>query len=57
MMSIIEPLMIVILGVVVAGVMVSVLVPMYSMYGNIDENTGAVFSWLAQTAGRFLNRF
>ena len=51
MMSIIEPLMIVILGVVVAGV------PMYSMYGNIDENTGAVFSWLAQTAGRFLNRF
>ena len=39
MMSIIEPLMIVILGVVVAGVMVSVLVPMYSMYGNIDENT------------------
>ena len=57
MMSIIEPLMIVILGVVVAGVMVSVLVPMYSMYGNIEENTGAVFSWLAQTAGRFLNRF
>lgn len=39
MMSIIEPLMIVILGVVVAGVMVSVLVPMYSMYGNIGEDT------------------
>ncbi len=42
MMSIIEPLMIVILGVVVAVVMVSVLVPMYSMYGNIDENYGAI---------------
>lgn len=42
MMSIIEPLMIVVLGVVVAVVMVSVLVPMYSMYGNIDENYGAI---------------
>ena len=42
MMSIIEPLMIVVLGVVVAVVMVSVLVPMYSMYGNIDESYGAI---------------
>lgn len=42
MMSVIEPVMICILGVVVAGVMVSVLVPMYSMYGNIDENTVAI---------------
>ena len=54
MMSIIEPLMIVILGIVVAGVMVSVLVPMYSMYGNIDENTTAVFAWIGRTLGRFL---
>ncbi|MFR6495359.1 MAG: type II secretion system F family protein [Ruminococcus sp.] len=53
MMSIIEPLMIVILGIVVAGVMVSVLVPMYSMYGNIDENTTAVFAWIGRTLGRF----
>lgn len=42
MMSIIEPLMIVILGVVVAVVMVSVFMPIYSMYGNIDENTVAI---------------
>lgn len=48
MMSIIEPLMIVILGIVVAGVMVSVLVPMYSMYGNIDENTVALKAFLPQ---------
>lgn len=48
MMSIIEPLMIVILGIVVATVMVSVLVPMYSMYGNIDENTGALQALLPQ---------
>ena len=54
MMSIIEPLMIVILGIVVAGVMVSVLVPMCSMYGNIDENTTAVFAWIGRTLGRFL---
>lgn len=39
MMAILEPVMIMILGVVVAGVMLSVLLPMYSMYGNIDENT------------------
>lgn len=48
MMSVIEPLMIVILGIVVATVMVSVLVPMYSMYGNIDENTGALQALLPQ---------
>lgn len=34
--------MIVILGVVVAVVMVSVFMPIYSMYGNIDENTVAI---------------
>ncbi len=43
MMSIIEPVMICILGAVVALVMVSVLVPMYSMYGNIDQNTTMTF--------------
>ncbi len=46
MMSIIEPVMICILGVVVAAVMVSVLVPMYSMYGNIDANSGAVLPFI-----------
>lgn len=46
MMSIIEPLMICLLAAVVAVVMISVLVPMYSMYGNIDENTGAYFSFI-----------
>ena len=42
MTSIIEPVMIILLSGVVAVVMISVLVPMYSMYGNIDENS-AVF--------------
>jgi type IV pilus assembly protein PilC len=46
MMAIIEPVMICLLGVVVAVVMVSVLVPMYSMYGNIDESYGAFFRML-----------
>lgn len=39
MTSIIEPVMIILLAAVVAVVMISVLVPMYSMYGNIDENS------------------
>lgn len=56
MMSIIEPLMIVILGVVVAGVMVSVLVPMYSMYGNINENTVAIPFLLPRVLSHILMR-
>jgi type IV pilus assembly protein PilC len=48
MTSIIEPVMICLLGVIVAVVMVSVLVPMYSMYGNIDENTEAFKALLPQ---------
>lgn len=46
MMSIIEPVMICLLGVVVAAVMISVLVPMYSMYGNIDANSGAILPFV-----------
>lgn len=46
MMAIVEPVMICLLGGVVAVVMVSVLVPMYSMYGNIDENYGTFFRTL-----------
>lgn len=48
MMSIIEPVMIMILGLVVGIVMVSVLVPMYQMYGNLDANSGALqfVQWL-----------
>lgn len=42
MVGVIEPIMIMILGVVVGVVMVSVLVPMYDMYGNIDESYGAL---------------
>lgn len=50
MMSIIEPVMICILGVVVAAVMISVLVPMYSMYGNIDANSGILMplTWIRE---------
>ncbi len=48
MTSIIEPVMICLLGIIVAVVMVSVLVPMYSMYGNIDENTEAFKALLPQ---------
>lgn len=46
MMSIIEPVMIILLGAMVATVMISVLVPMYSMYGNINENSGAFLLWV-----------
>ena len=54
LMSVIEPIMICLLGLVVATVMISVLVPMYSMYGNIDATSGAIlpFIWNWITRGR-----
>lgn len=40
--SILEPTMIVIMAVIVVAVMLSVLLPMFSMYGSIDENSDAI---------------
>lgn len=44
--GILEPLMIVIMAGVVVVVMLSVLMPMFNMYGSIDENSEAIFSYL-----------
>lgn len=46
--GILEPLMIVIMAGVVVVVMLSVLMPMFNMYGSIDENSEAIFSYLSQ---------
>ena len=46
--GILEPLMIVIMAGVVVVVMLSVLMPMFNMYGSIDENSEAIYSYLSQ---------